>query len=58
MNNIELNKFQRLCSQLQIPDNRLLPMQANFRWILANAWIENRNNPKLDDLLKLIRPYA
>ncbi|MDH5178318.1 MAG: hypothetical protein OEZ39_09045 [Gammaproteobacteria bacterium] len=58
MNNIELNKFQRLCRQLRIPDNRITPLPANFRWILANAWIENRNNPKLDELLDLIRPYA
>lgn len=58
MNNIELNRFRRLIDQLQIPDNRAVPTQANLRWLLANAWIENRYNPKLDELLRLIRPYV
>ena len=58
MNNIELNKFRRLISQLNVPENRTIPTQPNLRWLLANAWIENRDNPKLDDLLSLIRSHA
>lgn len=58
MNKAELNRFARLVSQLNVPSNRTIPTQANLRWLLANAWIENRNNPKLYDLLHLIRPYA
>jgi len=58
MNNIEINKYRRLIQQVNVPDNRTVPTQANLRWLLANAWIENRNNPKLDDLLHLIRPHA
>lgn len=58
MNNIEINTFRRLIDQLNLPANRTIPTQANIRWLLANAWIENRNNPKLYDLLQLIRPYA
>ena len=58
MNNIEINRFKRFIDQLNVPENRTIPTQANLRWLLANAWIENRNNPKLHDLLRLIRPYA
>ena len=58
MNNIEVNKFRRLIDQLNVPVNRTIPTESNFRWLIANAWIENRNNPKLYDLLRLIRPYA
>lgn len=58
MTNIEINTFRRLIDQLNLPANRTIPTQANIRWLLANAWIENRNNPKLYDLLQLIRPYA
>jgi hypothetical protein len=58
MNNIEINKFRRIIDQLNVPVNRTIPTQANLRWLVANAWIENRNNPKLHDLLRLIRPYA
>ncbi len=58
MNNIEINKYRRLIQQVNVPENRTVPTQANLRWLLANAWIENRNNPKLDDLLHLIRPHA
>ena len=58
MNNIEINKYRRLIQQVNVPDNRIVPTQANLRWLLANAWIDNRNNPKLDDLLHLIRPHA
>jgi len=58
MNNIELNKFRRLINQLDVPEVRTLPTQANIRWLIANAWIENRRNPKLFELMKLIRPYA
>lgn len=54
----EINKFRRLIDQLSVPDNRTVPTQANLRWLLANAWIENRSNPKLYDLLRLIRPFA
>jgi hypothetical protein len=58
MNHIEINRFRRLIDQLNVPENRTIPTQPNLRWLLANAWIENRNNPKLQDLLHLIRPYA
>ena len=58
MNNIELNKFRRLVDQLNVPEIRTLPTQANLRWLIANAWIENRRNPKLFELIQLIRPYA
>jgi hypothetical protein len=58
MNKIEINQFRRLIDQLNVPVNRTVPTQANLRWILANAWIENRNNPKLYDLVELIRPYV
>ncbi len=54
----EINKFRRLVEQLSVPDIRTVPTQANLRWLLANAWIENRSNPKLYDLLRLIRPFA
>jgi len=58
MNALETQKFHRLVAQLQLPETRKLPTPSNFRWILANAWIENRQNPKLNDLLRLVRPYA
>ena len=58
MNSIELNRFNRLVSQLVIPEKRTVPTQANLRWLIANAWIENRRNPKLYELIQLIRPYA
>ena len=58
MKHCEVNKFRRLIDQLNVPVNRSIPTQANFRWLLANAWIENRNNPNLHDLLRLIRPYT
>jgi hypothetical protein len=58
MNNIEINKFRRLIDQLNVPENRTVPTPANLRWLIGNAWIENRNNPKLYELIQLIRPYA
>jgi len=58
MNCYEVNRFRRLIDQLNVPDVRTIPTQANLRWLIGNAWIENRNNPKLYDLLRLIRPFA
>lgn len=58
MNRIEINRFGRLIEQLKVPDNRTKPTTANLRWLLANAWIENRHNPKLYELLQLIRAHA
>lgn len=58
MNCYEINKFRRLVDQLSVPQIRTVPTQANLRWLIGNAWIENRNNPKLYDLLRLIRPFA
>ena len=58
MNCYEINKFRRLVDQLNVPDVRTVPTQANLRWLIGNAWIENRNNPKLYDLLRLIRPFS
>jgi len=58
MNCYEINKFRRLVDQLTVPEVRTVPTQANLRWLIGNAWIENRNNPKLYDLLRLIRPFA
>ena len=58
MNTTELNKFRRLIDGLNVPEVRTLPTQANLRWLIANAWIENRRNPKLFELIQLIRPYT
>jgi hypothetical protein len=58
MNNIEISKFRRLIEQLNVPVNITIPTPANFRWLLRNAWIENRQNPNLHELLRLIRPHA
>jgi hypothetical protein len=58
MNKIEINKYRRLIDRLNVPVSRTIPTQANLRWLLANAWIENQNNPNLHELLRLIRPYA
>lgn len=58
MNSTELRSYQRLVAQLRIPEQRKPATPSNFRWQIANAWIDNRNNPKLHDLLRLVRPYA
>jgi len=58
MDRYELKKFRRLVNQLKVPSLRKSPNQANFRWLLMNAWIENRSNPKLNDLIQLIRSHA
>ncbi|MFV1982399.1 MAG: hypothetical protein ACC657_02575 [Thiohalomonadales bacterium] len=58
MNCYEINKFRRLIDQINVPEVRTTPTQANLRWLIANAWIKNRNNPKLYDLLRIIRPFT
>ena len=58
MNRADLRRFHRLVNLLKVPDVRKMPNQANCRWILANAWIENRNHPRLNELLALVRDYA
>lgn len=58
MDKYELRKFNRLVDKLEVPNLRKTPNEANFRWLLANAWIANRNNPRLAELIKLIRNYA
>jgi hypothetical protein len=58
MNTIERQRYHRLIGQLRVPEPRRTPTPTNFRWLLANAWIDNRQNPKLQELLRLIRPYA
>ena len=58
MTSSDFRKYRRLIAQLSIPADRAEPTQANLRWILANAWIENRNRPGLLELVSLIRPYV
>ena len=58
MNRIEEQKFKKLINQLEIPEDRKQLNQVNLRWILANAWIKNRQNSNLYELLNLIEPYA
>lgn len=58
MNRIEEQKFNQLIKQLEIPEERKQPNQANLRWLVANAWIKNQRNVKLYELLNLIRPHA
>ena len=58
MNRIEQQKFKKLINQLEIPEDRKQLNQVNLRWILANAWIKNRQNSNLYELLNLIKPYA
>lgn len=58
MDKHELRKFKHLVNQLDVPNLRKTPTVANFRWLLANAWITNQNHPGLNELIKLIRNYA
>ena len=58
MNNLDVQKFNKLIKQLEIPEERKQLNQVNLRWILANAWIKNRQNSSLYGLLSLIKPYA
>lgn len=58
MNATDLKRYQNLIRHLKVPENRTKPNVANLRWLLANAWIENRDNPKLSQLLQVIKPYV
>jgi len=58
MNSNEVRKFYQLIQGLIIPEDKKQPTGSNLRWLFRNAWISNRDNAKLFELLNLLRPYV
>lgn len=57
MNQIELQRFSRLVTGLNLPKDRRQATVANMRWIMRNAWVQHNQDPRFHELMDLLRPH-
>ena len=55
-NDIEL--YGKLIQKLDVPDDRKAATPLNARWFIRTGYVQNRNNPVVDQVLELARKIA
>ena len=58
MTSNDTKKYFQLIRHLRIPEDRKEPTESNLRWQFMNAWISNRDNWRVSELISLLRPYV
>lgn len=54
--NVEL--YEKLIQKLNVPEDRKAATPLNARWFLRQGYVQNRNNPVVDQVLELARKIA
>jgi hypothetical protein len=54
--NLEL--YERLIQKLNVPEDRKAATPLNARWFIRTGYVQNRNNPVVDQVLDLARKIA
>ena len=54
--NVEL--YERLIQKLNVPEDRKAATPLNARWFIRTGYVQNRNNPVVDQVLDLARKIA
>lgn len=55
-NNVEL--YEKLIQKLNVPEDRKAATPLNARWFIRTGYVQNRNNPVVDQVLELARKIA
>lgn len=54
--NVEL--YEKLIQKLNVPEDRKAATPLNARWFIRTGYVQNRNNPVVDQVLELARKIA
>ena len=54
--NVEL--YEKLIQNLNVPEDRKAATPLNARWFIRTGYVQNRNNPVVDQVLELARKIA
>ena len=54
--NLEL--YEKLIQKLNVPQDRKAATPLNARWFIRTGYVQNRNNPVVDQVLELARKIA
>jgi hypothetical protein len=54
--NVEL--YEKLIQKLNVPEDRKAATPLNARWFIRTGYVQNRNNPIVDQVLELARKIA
>ena len=54
--NVEL--YEKLIQKLNVPEDRKAATPLNARWFIRTGYVQNRNNPIVNQVLELARKIA
>ena len=54
--NVEL--YEKLIQNLNVPEDRKAATPLNARWFIRTGYVQNRNNPIVNQVLELARKIA
>ena len=54
--NVEL--YEKLIQKLNVPEDRKAATPLNARWFIRTGYVQNRNNPIVNQVLELARQIA
>ena len=57
----EINKlelYEKLIKRLNVPEDRKAATPLNARWFIRQGYVQNRNNPVVEQVLELARKIA
>jgi len=54
--NVEL--YEKLIQKLNVPEDRKAATPLNARWFIRTGYVQNRNNPIVNQVLELARKTA
>ena len=51
-------QYEKLIQRLNVPEDRKAATPLNARWFIRTGYVQNRNNPVVDQVLELARKIA
>jgi hypothetical protein len=50
--------YEKLIQKLDVPEDRKAGTPLNARWFIRQGYVQNRNNPVVEEVLELARKIA
>lgn len=53
-----VQQYEKLIQKLNVPEDRKAATPLNARWFIRQGYVQNRNNPLVEQVLDLARKIA
>jgi hypothetical protein len=53
-----VQQYEKLIQKLNVPEDRKAATPLNARWFIRTGYVQNRNNPLVEQVLDLARKIA